>query len=342
MQTWDTLVSRRPYTDWRGVSHIDMKISCPSCGASFNIKLEALGSSGRKVKCGKCTHLWHALPDGTAAAPESAAPALVSTASEPPADAKPVAQTQTDVMPDVPLPEPDEAAEQQSDSIPAFGESESESVSEPRLDNPFAAMLDEVTDTPPPETGKEDAAEPRLASGTVATGRRLARRIAFSTLATAAGVIVLAGGAIFLQPQITSLVPAAAALYAQMGLQIDIPGLGLKIVEPKVKPTDKALEIVGEILNETKEPLQIPAMQARLLDGDGQPLKVWQFQAAKSKIGPGETVKYKTEFRNPPSKAKRLDITFTRQKSAAHGGPELARSRPPQPKPKPKKREPGR
>ena len=70
-------------------------------------------------------------------------------------------------------------------------------------------------------------------------------------------------------------------------------------------------------------------MQARLLDGDGQPLNVWQFRAEKPTIAPGETVEYKTEFRNPPNKAERLDITFTRQESAAQGGPELARRRPP-------------
>jgi len=35
----------------------------------------------------------------------------------------------------------------------------------------------------------------------------------------------------------------------------------------------------------------------------------------------GETVEYKTEFRNPPPKAERLDITFTSKKNP----PELAR-----------------
>ncbi len=37
-----------------------MILSCPSCSAQFNIDPNALGATGRAVRCGKCKHQWHA------------------------------------------------------------------------------------------------------------------------------------------------------------------------------------------------------------------------------------------------------------------------------------------
>jgi predicted Zn finger-like uncharacterized protein len=391
-----------------------MIISCPSCGASFNVKAEALGSSGRNVKCSKCTHQWHALPDGAdapAAPTESTATAAPAAAAPPPpkpespaaeadaeqvvADATPdcAADSAPDTDDDAPAPEPTQSesnvpeaaqpetaqpeaeqpeaeqpeaeqpeaaqpeaaqpeaaqseaepmADQEPDIVPALRETEFEDDPLPKLNIPDMLTAGDESESPPPE-GDAEAPAPEPASkpapGKAAgTGRHLARKITLSALAAAAAVIILAGGAVFLQPQITGMVPAAASLYAKMGLEMDIPGLGLKIVEPKpskrVEGDTEILEVVGEIRNETEKPMPIPAMQARLLDGDGKPLEVWQFRATKSQIAPGESVGYKTEFRNPPNKAERLDITFTRQESATRGRPELARGHPPQSKGQP-------
>lgn len=37
-----------------------MIIVCPNCSTSFIIPDQALGDEGRKVKCSKCQHVWHA------------------------------------------------------------------------------------------------------------------------------------------------------------------------------------------------------------------------------------------------------------------------------------------
>lgn len=365
------------FSDWRGDSHIDMIISCPSCGASFNVKLEALGSSGRKVKCGKCKHQWHALPDGSAAAEPS--DRGVASAPRPPGSAVPAEQAgRAGADPavksgdgdnpnfDTPRSEPAPAAPPEQVAAPtpetkpqAVAPSETiaaeptagdetdiglaaDAGDEPRPEQdvpatpppfPFGqtraiedeAPHGEADDASDPEPPPDNAAEP--------AGRGLARRITLAALAAAAAIIILVGGAIFLQPQITSIVPAAASLYAKMGLQTDTLGLGLKIIEPVprklIEGDNEILEVVGEIRNETKQPLQIPVMQARLLDGDGAPLEVWHFRAEKPQIAPGESVQYKTEFRNPPNRAERLDITFTRQAPATDAHPQATGERPP-------------
>ena len=44
-----------------------MNLTCPNCGTRFKIEASALGTKGRKVKCGKCDHRWHAMPKAAAA-----------------------------------------------------------------------------------------------------------------------------------------------------------------------------------------------------------------------------------------------------------------------------------
>jgi len=268
------------------------------------------------------------MPDGAAApAEQSLAPPPETEAAEAearfpaPAEPEPVAEVEE---------EPEPAAD--DDLLPKFDIPGLSATAE-APETPPAITIDVPTPLAAPDEddrGSKDAAKEHRDES---AGRRTARRIVLSALAAAAAAIILVGGAIFLQPQITGLVPAAASLYARMGLHSDIPGLGLEIVEPKLgKVDDEILQIVGVIRNATKSPMQIPVMQARLLDGDGKPLNVWLFRATKEKIAPGETVEYKTEFRNPPAKAERLDITFSRDKPAEKEKPALAHKPTPEPK----------
>jgi len=85
-----------------------MIISCPSCGASFNVQPEALGPTGRTVKCSKCAHRWRVLPDGTAEEePASELPAAPSpTVSAPALRAEPSDAALGPADPDEPAGEP--------------------------------------------------------------------------------------------------------------------------------------------------------------------------------------------------------------------------------------------
>ncbi|MGF1475665.1 MAG: DUF3426 domain-containing protein [Geminicoccaceae bacterium] len=47
-----------------------MKLICPVCSASYDIKPEALGPKGRKVRCANCKHQWFQEPAAPAALPE--------------------------------------------------------------------------------------------------------------------------------------------------------------------------------------------------------------------------------------------------------------------------------
>ena len=66
-----------------------MILVCPNCIARYRVKVEALGATGRRVKCSKCGHVWHAEPpehvvEVVRAEPEADAPSGVRGAGRAP------------------------------------------------------------------------------------------------------------------------------------------------------------------------------------------------------------------------------------------------------------------
>jgi hypothetical protein len=126
----------------------------------------------------------------------------------------------------------------------------------------------------------------------------------------------VASAAVFMQQNIMMWLPATQRLYAMVGLEPEVLGKGLQIVEPKPKKevdgNDQILIVEGAVRNTSGAAIDIPLMRGALLDKQGKELHIWTFTAAKSRIAPGEMAQYRTEFRNPPADAQSLDITFTR------------------------------
>ncbi len=77
-----------------------MHLNCPSCDSRFVIDPAALGPSGRKVRCGRCGHAWHAEPGAAEAAGQSPPPAPLQA----PEPAAPEDTAPDDTAPDDPMP----------------------------------------------------------------------------------------------------------------------------------------------------------------------------------------------------------------------------------------------
>ena len=298
-----------------------MIISCPSCGASFNIKSEALGPNGRSVKCSKCAHRWHASADGEAQAEQA-------TAAPEGADA-PAAAPQADQ-------DAGDSAGSTTDSGAAeFGDTGTAGT-EPGEDAAAHASDDPAAEPPPvpPDlrdalglgadaAAEEDATASRGRRRVGAPARKPRRSIAKILSIFVVLLLVGAAGsaAVVMKQQVMMWLPATQRLYAMIGLEPEVLGHGLKIVEPNPKKeidgNDEILIVEGEVRNIAEKPVDVPLMRGALLDKQGKELHIWTFTAAKSRIGPGELAQYRTEFRNPPSDAQSLDITFTRTNAAS-------------------------
>jgi predicted Zn finger-like uncharacterized protein len=301
-----------------------MIISCPSCGASFNVKPEALGPTGRSVKCSKCAHKWHATSDESEL---DAMPAEPEAVTEAPAADQDVGASHAEETEETDEAELAATADNgvgdmadAQDTADSADETErldpaAEPETPPGLDAALGLRipdsLDEDDDESPPSRSR-----PRRSPAARKPRRSVAKVLSFFVL-----LLLIAGigsAAFFLNQQIMMWMPATQRLYAMVGIKPHVLGQGLQIVEPTPKKeidgNDEILVIEGEIRNITKKPLTIPLMRGALLDKQGKELHIWTFTAAKSNIAPGENAPYRTEFRNPPIDAESLDITFTRAK----------------------------
>ena len=43
-----------------------MRVTCPNCGSKFKVPDKALGTTERKLKCGKCERKWFQKPEADA------------------------------------------------------------------------------------------------------------------------------------------------------------------------------------------------------------------------------------------------------------------------------------
>lgn len=66
-----------------------MILTCPECSTKFKVNPQAIPATGRMVKCAKCGHKWHAMPEGTGE--EEAFPDLDFDRTPPPAPPAPEA-----------------------------------------------------------------------------------------------------------------------------------------------------------------------------------------------------------------------------------------------------------
>ena len=169
---------------------------------------------------------------------------------------------------------------------------------------------------PPPLRAAEREEEMRRGPSRLPAIRR-PRRGRAASIAWALLVVLLAvviGGGFFMRDMVIATWPAAAQLYAGLGLTSEQPGSGLDLrnVRSRELTSDgaKTLLIEGEITNSSPTVRQVPKLRALLFDSREREVQHWSFSAPESRLMPGETAAFRTEIRNPSANAVRLTIVF--------------------------------
>jgi predicted Zn finger-like uncharacterized protein len=147
-----------------------------------------------------------------------------------------------------------------------------------------------------------------------------ARKRGGGWIAAVAWIVVLgilgaaAGGAFALKDKVVEKWPAAARIYALIGLAPDPLGYGLELRNVKSNEVkvgeDRILEIEGEIANVSGKVRDIPMLKGTLFDAKNGELQNWTFPAPEARLLPGERKVFKTQVRNPKPEATRLTIVF--------------------------------
>jgi predicted Zn finger-like uncharacterized protein len=142
--------------------------------------------------------------------------------------------------------------------------------------------------------------------------RRGSARRAWAMLALAVVVLIL--GVVLGREPLVAAWPPSARLYEAIGIPVPAPGAGLALQdiasERVVEGGAPVLVVTGEIANMSTELRDVPMLRAALRDSSRHELQSWMFPAESSKLLPGETVRFKTEFANPSAEAVDLTVSF--------------------------------
>jgi hypothetical protein len=127
------------------------------------------------------------------------------------------------------------------------------------------------------------------------------------------GLVIAATAAIAARAVIVSIAPATAAVYAGLGLPVNLRGLSIAgvhvtVVQQMEGPGE--LLITGELenLRDTKTP--VPNLHLALRDEDGRELYVWTARAPTLSLHARERVPFRARLAAPPAGVRDVLVKF--------------------------------
>jgi hypothetical protein len=151
---------------------------------------------------------------------------------------------------------------------------------------------------------------PRRRSAT--TGMRRARAATAPALVVAA-VILATTTAIGARATIVSAVPGGAAVYAGLGMPVNLRGLNIDHVRATAAgqtEDSQELLVTGEIVNLRERETLVPNLRLTLRAEDGRELYVWTAREPKDRLGPHERVAFRARLAAPPAGVRDVLVKF--------------------------------
>jgi len=127
-------------------------------------------------------------------------------------------------------------------------------------------------------------------------------------------VVIALGVAIAERDTVMARYPETRPLYGAVGFETPPLGSGLAITDETCSRTmQEGLPVLiceGRLRNNTKYEQPVPGLRGALLDAGGHELQAWTFAVSTPKLGPNQSVPFRTEVRQPASAATEWRVTF--------------------------------
>jgi predicted Zn finger-like uncharacterized protein len=260
-----------------------MLIVCPSCASEYIIDPGRLGAEGRTVRCAGCKSTWFvtAAGDGSEAADDEAG----------------------ETAPD--------AWDGAADAPEAGSQSEPVSASAP-------GSSDEAgVETEPAEPDSWMPAPPTAAE--IAGSARASRLAALAGPSLAVVVCLALGAALWGRQAVVRAVPATAALYAGIGLSVNLRGLEFRGVRSEMvgAGADAVLVVEGEIANISGRDAAVPPIEIGLRAAEGHMLYRWSNEPPAQSLKEGDALSFRARLAAPPSDARQVLVRFAPSRESA-------------------------
>lgn len=321
-----------------------MIITCPACSARFNVADHLIGTTGRVVRCAKCGHKWHQMPEGMEGMAPPPPPPKPQYAPPPPPPPRPPAMKGQGTSPlpklaDIPLEMPAQGG--RSALVEEGGEGEQEGVDLSAALDRVAGMVAEAdshhafqTSATPQQAGGEGSgskvdlpddfdfgdAEPipevfkQAASQSKPAGGSKLFGVLIIILALILVVGGLLAGAYFLRDKVVEIWPDGAAIYEAVGIDAEALGAGLKFrnvtSERVIENNIELLVVRGVIANISDKSRDLPLVKLSLYDSANMVVQEKVAPPPERTLAPNESTGFKVSIESPAAAARRFEVTF--------------------------------
>ncbi|QDG75300.1 zinc-ribbon domain-containing protein [Labrenzia sp. PHM005] len=310
-----------------------MKITCPDCSTSYEIKPEALGAEGRSVKCAKCGNRWFVAPkqesDDTAAFEADAAdekPAKESAAADDPA--KDEADWAADAANDGDDQDDAEIAGDESESLeeeppvastPPSSSQESsaeqaafaaETAEDEAPTDPNAADIETLAKRPKIKVNPNKFRKNRIGALIDWVFRRNFRRI--GGVALFGSAVALTALLVLMRDTLVKQSPDLASLYQMVGMEVNLRGLEFRNLRTFMEVEDgkRVLVVEGSIRNLQEETNSVPAVRLSIRSADLQEVYAWTVEPRTQKLNGLDETRFRTILADPPTGASDIQVRF--------------------------------
>jgi predicted Zn finger-like uncharacterized protein len=269
-----------------------MILECPNCETSYEIPVE-LSPEGRKVRCASCQHVW------TATSEHQPKPDISLTDFED----EEIVFKDGEEAPDAPAhAEAGDTEADLSDNVmkEAFTAAFDEA---PGTDTAFAGDEQEEPDSPPIVIGKAKKRRGPMLGNVAAGWAALALMLA--------SVMSLV---YFQRVNVVRALPGSASAYERIGLPVNVRGL--EFAEVKYSWETSAgrpvLEVFGNIVNVTSEPLKVPTVVFGLRTKEKVEVYQWAADVRSELLPPGKQTAFSAQIPSPPKSIRDVQVRFAK------------------------------
>lgn len=308
-----------------------MKITCPDCSTSYEIKPEALGADGRSVKCAKCGNRWFVSPrkeqtdeaafaadadpddaddtaDESAGADQDEADWAADAAEEDSGnDDEAAAEDSTSEGNFVPPP-PAETALADESNFAADAVDDS-GTDDPAGSNP--ADIESRAKRRKIKVNPNKFRKNRLGAVLNWLFRRNFRRIGGITLLGSA--IALAALFVLFRDSLVKQSPDLASLYQLVGLEVNLRGLEFRNLRTftEIEDGKRVLVVEGSIRNLKQDTNSVPAVRLSIRSADVQEIYAWTVEPRTQFLNGLDETRFRTILADPPEGASDIQVRFT-------------------------------
>ena len=305
-----------------------MLIVCPNCASSYEVAPDKLGAAGRSVRCVRCQTVWFA----TAQAGQPPAATNLFAADEPEVASAGAEQIEggefgwtfspegevgeKDAWSDPAEPDPAETDQDPAFDTQAIEGDPSAVPADPQpvmvADAPSIAPVLEQEPAPRVDEGPGENVETLAALRARQAAKHKRRRsrpgLSFAIFALVAAILGLIG----LRKQVVQLAPQTASLYRAIGLAVNLRGLAFEGVKTtrEVSEGVTVLVVEGAVVNVTSHTVEVPRLRFGVRNEAGLEIYAWTSVPARTILGPGEAVEFRSRLASPPAEARDVVVRF--------------------------------